>query len=196
MRSVRIFTANLLGTFAATAEAIEEVEAAKADKAHTHKKSDITDFPTSMTPTSHASSATTYGKGDGSNYGHLRLSNSTSSSYGTSDGYAATPSAVKAAYDLANGKADKAKWVSVTISTSGWVSDTSVPSKPYRYDISVSGVTASDSADINLSDAAQETAAKCGLSARAGTAAGKIQLRAKTKPSASMSAEYRIIQGV
>ena len=106
---------------------------------------------------------------------------------------AATAEAIE---EVEAAKADKAKWVSVTISTSGWVSDTSVPSKPYRYDISVSGVTTSDSADVNISDAAQETAAKCGLSARAGTAAGKIQLRAKTKPSASMSAEYRIIQGV
>lgn len=55
-------------------------------------------------PTSHASSATTYGIGTSSNYGHLKLSASTSSTDGESNGVAATPSAVKAAYDLANGK--------------------------------------------------------------------------------------------
>ena len=61
---------------------------------------------TSRAPTSHASSATTYGKGDGTNYGHLKLSDSTSTTSGVSGGIAATPTAVKAAYDLANGKQD------------------------------------------------------------------------------------------
>lgn len=59
---------------------------------------------TSRAPTSHASSATTYGTGTSSNYGHLKLSDSTSSTSSTSGGIAATPAAVKAAYDLANGK--------------------------------------------------------------------------------------------
>lgn len=57
-------------------------------------------------PTNHASSATTYGVGTASNYGHVKLSASTSSTSGESNGVAATPSAVKAAYDLANGKAN------------------------------------------------------------------------------------------
>ena len=54
------------------------------------------------TPISHASSATTYGTGTSSNYGHVKLSDSTSSTSGTSGGIAATPAAVKAAYDKAN----------------------------------------------------------------------------------------------
>ena len=53
-------------------------------------------------PTSHASSETTYGKGTSSVYGHLKLSALTSSTSGASGGIAATPSAVKSAYDLAN----------------------------------------------------------------------------------------------
>lgn len=54
-------------------------------------------------PISHASSATTYGKGTSANYGHVKLSDSTSSTSGAaSGGVAATPAAVKAAYDLAN----------------------------------------------------------------------------------------------
>lgn len=36
-------------------------------------KSQVSDFPTSMTPTSHASSATTYGIGTTANYGHVKL---------------------------------------------------------------------------------------------------------------------------
>lgn len=55
----------------------------------------------------HASSYTGYGLGDDVNYGHVKLSDSTSSTSGTSDGTAATPAAVKAAYDLANSKAGK-----------------------------------------------------------------------------------------
>ena len=53
-------------------------------------------------PTSHATSSTTYGAGSSSNYGHVKLSDSTSSTSGASSGVAATPTAVKSAYDLAN----------------------------------------------------------------------------------------------
>jgi len=56
----------------------------------------------STVPTNHASTATTYGTGSSSSYGHVKLSESTSSTSGASGGIAATPSAVKTAYDLAN----------------------------------------------------------------------------------------------
>ena len=52
-------------------------------------------------PTNHASSATTYGMGNASNYGHLKLSDSTTSTSSTSSGIAATPKAVKMSYDKA-----------------------------------------------------------------------------------------------
>lgn len=48
---------------------------------------------------SHASASTTYGVGTTAYYGHLKLSDSTSSTNNTSNGTAATPSAVKSAYD-------------------------------------------------------------------------------------------------
>jgi len=62
-------------------------------------------------PTSHASTATTYGKGTSSNYGHVKLSDSTSSTLAAaSDGTAATPKAVsdalQAAKDYADNKTD------------------------------------------------------------------------------------------
>ena len=53
-------------------------------------------------PTSHASTDTTYGIGTGSNYGHVKLSDATNSTSAASAGMAASPKAVKAAYDLAN----------------------------------------------------------------------------------------------
>lgn len=59
---------------------------------------------TSRAPTSHASAQTTYGTGTSTNYGHVKLSDAHDSTSGASSGIAATPAAVKAAYDLANGK--------------------------------------------------------------------------------------------
>lgn len=52
-------------------------------------------------PTNHASGATTYGVGDATNYGHLKLSDSVNSSNSTGNGCAATPKATKTAYDKA-----------------------------------------------------------------------------------------------
>lgn len=52
-------------------------------------------------PKSHAVNATTYGAATGSNYGHTRLSDAVDSTSSTSGGYAATPKAVKSAYDAA-----------------------------------------------------------------------------------------------
>ena len=57
---------------------------------------------TSRAPKAHASSATTYGKGSASNYGHVKLYDDIDSSLGASDGVAASPKAVKKAYDTLN----------------------------------------------------------------------------------------------
>lgn len=53
-------------------------------------------------PQNHASTATTYGIGNAASYGHVRLSDATGSTSAASGGTAATPAAVKAAYDLAS----------------------------------------------------------------------------------------------
>lgn len=57
-------------------------------------------------PKSHAVAATTYGAGSGSNYGHVKLSDSTSSTSAAAAGIAASPKAVKAAYDAATNAAN------------------------------------------------------------------------------------------
>ena len=67
---------------------------------------DVPDIPTTYAPINHANAAATYGAGNGSKYGHVKLSDATDSTSGTSGGTAATPAAVKAAYDLADGKQD------------------------------------------------------------------------------------------
>ena len=77
---------------------------------HSHAISDVTDLQTTLNgkaPTSHASSSTTYGKGSNSNYGHVKLSDSTSATTAAaSGGTAATPKAVKDALDAAKSYAD------------------------------------------------------------------------------------------
>ncbi len=56
--------------------------------------------------TNHATSATTYGVGNASDYGHLKLSDLTASSSSTSDGVAATPNAVRVGIADAKGYTD------------------------------------------------------------------------------------------
>lgn len=62
---------------------------------------------TSRAPTSHASTATTYGKGTDKNYGHVKLSDSTTATTAAaSGGTAATPKAVSDALAAAKSYAD------------------------------------------------------------------------------------------
>lgn len=98
-----------------------------ASKTHSHNISDISDFPTDLlhstdiydwakspnkpvytafdvgaAPSDHASENSNYGAGNGVKYGHVKLSDSFTDTSNASTGVAATPAAVKAAYDLAN----------------------------------------------------------------------------------------------
>lgn len=79
-------------------EAVNEV-LASLNTYKTATNDSITGLTNSKAPTSHASSATTYGTGSSTNYGHVKLSDSTSSTSGVSGGIAATPAAVKAVND-------------------------------------------------------------------------------------------------
>lgn len=79
-------------------EAINEVLAA-LNTYKTSTNDSITGLTNSKAPTSHASSATTYGVGSSTNYGHVKLSDNTSSTSSTGEGTAATPAAVKAVKD-------------------------------------------------------------------------------------------------
>lgn len=83
---------------------------------------------------------------------------------------------------------------SVTIPKTGWGSD-STATYPKYYDIAVSGVTASDRANVDIAPAALSTAAACGLCPTCETLAGKIRLRAVKVPAASMAATYWVEKG-
>lgn len=89
----------------------------------------VTALETGKAPVDHADPLTTYGSGSDVNYGHVLLSDSTSSTSDTSGGTAATPSAVKTAYDLAavtgkyNGKPVHVKSFSIAIPSGSTVTE-------------------------------------------------------------------------
>ena len=135
-------------------------------------------------PISHAVSANTYGVGNGTLYGHTKLSAATNSTSGVSGGTAATPSAVKTAYDLASGKADAdhnhddryalighthsgsgagVEYITITAPLAGWAAGV-----PCTQTISVAGVAATDyitakytSNAINTNERVADHAAYC-----------------------------------
>lgn len=84
--------------------------------------------------------------------------------------------------------------VSCTIPVSGWASD-STADYPKYYDISVSSITAKDRAEVTLAPASLSIASKCGLCCTCETLNGKIRLRAKSVPTAAMTAEYWVEKG-
>ena len=82
----------------------------KAASSHTHTIANVTDLQTTLdgkAPKSHASTATTYGAGTSSNYGHVKLSDATNgTAAAASGGMAATPKAVSDALAAAKDYAD------------------------------------------------------------------------------------------
>lgn len=110
----------------------------KADVNHSHSYNDLSDIPTndgsgtitgvSVNGTSIATSGVAnIPAASTSAYGVTKLSSSTSD---TSTTTAATPSAVKAAYDLANGKADATHNQAASTITSGTLSSDRLPTIP------------------------------------------------------------------
>lgn len=100
---------NVAAVLALATEAKEAGESAN-DTVSTHVED--TNNPHSVTaeqigaaPTLHRSVETTYGKGSSVYYGHVKLSDATDNTSGVSGGIAATPAAVKAAFDEAGKKA-------------------------------------------------------------------------------------------
>ena len=98
--------------------------------------------------------------------------------------------------EMDGAKADKGSAVSVSISTAGWTSDTSVAAYPYRYDITASGVTAADRAEVTVAPSGLASASACGLCPTCETVAGAIRIRAKATPASAIAAQYWVEKGV
>lgn len=100
-------------------------------------------------PTSHAVSSTTYGAGNGSNYGHVKLSDSTSSTSDANSGVAATPKAVKAAYDAATSAQTAAGTAQSTASSAQTTANAAMPKSGGTFTGAISTTTLSTDSTIN-----------------------------------------------
>lgn len=107
----------------------------------------------------------------------------------------ATAASVEEIEGVLDEKQDKGTAVSFTAPVDGWASDDEKSGYPYHYDLAVSGVTAKDRADITVSPSCIEAAANCGLCPTSETLAGIIRLRAATRPTAAITAEYWLSGG-
>lgn len=96
--------------------------------------------------------------------------------------------------ELESVKADKSSGVAVTIPTSGWSSDSNA-SYPKYYDIAVTGITASDRAEITIAPGSLDAAKACGICPTNETLAGKIRVRAASVPTVAISVEYWVENG-
>lgn len=119
-------------------------------------KADAADLE-AKAPVSHASTDNTYGIGTGDNYGHVKLSDSTISTSTASAGIAASPAAVKAAYDLASTAQTTANEAKAAATASGsaiytgtigttWTEDEETGVKSQQ--VAISGITAAQNAKL------------------------------------------------
>ena len=93
-------------------------------------------------------------------------------------------------------KLDKPQAVAVSIPATGWQTDEAEGAAyPLYCDISVSGLTPVDIADVRIAPGSQPTAIACGLCATSETLAGVIRLRAASAPAEALAAEYVITKG-
>ena len=93
-------------------------------------------------------------------------------------------------------KLDKPQAVAVSIQATGWQTDAAEDAAyPLYCDISVSGLTPVDIADVRIAPGSQPAAIACGLCATSETLAGVIRLRAVSAPAEALAAEYVITKG-
>ena len=85
---------------------------------------------------------------------------------------------------------------SFTIATNAWTNNSSESSE-YKYyaDISVSGLTTSDYAEVNFNRTSLSAILGANMSASGETISGKIRIFAESAPTTSISGEYVILKG-
>ena len=93
-------------------------------------------------------------------------------------------------------KLDKPQAVAVSSPATGWQTDEAEDTAyPLYCDISASGLTPVDIADVRIAPGSQPAAIACGLCATSETLAGVIRLRAVSAPTEALAAEYVITKG-
>lgn len=80
----------------------------------------------------------------------------------------------------------------MTISKSGWTSDSGDENFPYQYVLSVEGVTAASRANAVLDDGSVVVASACGMCAACNTADGTVVFKSYTVPTADLTGKLYI----
>lgn len=101
---------------------------------------------------------------------------------------------LEAMEELDAAKADKPLHAAVTVQTFGWSED-GATNYPKYYDIAVSGVTASDRADIVIAPGSLAVAVNCGFCPVTETRSDAVRVRAVSVPAAPISAQLWIQKG-
>lgn len=81
----------------------------------------------------------------------------------------------------------------VSVPTTGWSSD-STAIFPKYYDLSISGILATDRVDLIVAISSLDTALKCGLCGITEASAGKVRIRSRTVPTAAINLQYWVMK--
>lgn len=96
--------------------------------------------------------------------------------------------------ELDNAKADKPQHIDLTIPTTGWQTDNTVPGHTHYLDIPVAGLTANDRVEVDVAPASKAVADAARF-ANVQSLAGVLRLRAANVPTAAIAAQYHISAG-
>lgn len=97
--------------------------------------------------------------------------------------------------EVLNAKQDIMPKAPLTIPTTGWSTDSTVPDYPNCYDVVVSGLLDTDVVAVDVAPASEDVARAANFT-QTESYAGKFRLRAKNVPTSAITAQYRIINTV
>lgn len=178
---------------AAASAAIKELAAQKADTAHKHIVSDIANLTTATASVNGLMLAADKTKLDGIATGAQKntitgIKGNSETAYRTGN-VNLTPANIGAAA----ASHTHVSTGTVSVPTTGWGSD-STAIFPKYYDLSISGILATDRVDLIVAIASLDTALKCGLCGITEASAGKVRIRSRTVPTAAISLQYWVMK--
>lgn len=83
--------------------------------------------------------------------------------------------------------------VNVTLPVASWTQDLTNEDYPYYQDVTVTGITANDRADVVFAESVMDDVEENGVSSIVTTSAGSIRVRAVTAPEVALTATVWII---
>ncbi len=178
---------------AAASAAIKELAAQKADTAHKHIVSDIANLTTATASANGLMLAADKTKLDGIATGAQK--NTITGIKGNSETVYRTGNVNLTPANIGAAAASHTHVSTGTVSvpTTGWGSD-STAIFPKYYDLSISGILATDRVDLIVAIASLDTALKCGLCGITEASAGKVRIRSRTVPTAAISLQYWVMK--